>query len=122
MSAETTPQPYGICTTDGCGVEFADREEMRAHQDATLAPTGEPGVVARSHGARIVNPTPEEVAENAARRAVGRAIEDAQEQAFADLDREISLGYATEEAVTKELRYYPDFSDGWDEYRAGADS
>jgi len=119
MSTETMAQPYAICTTDGCDVEHADREAMREHQKQTMAPTGEPGVVARSHSSRVVNPSPEEVAENAARRAVTRAIEDAQERAYDDLDREIRSGYVTEEAVTKELRFYSDFADGWDEYRAG---
>jgi ribonucleotide reductase alpha subunit len=120
MSNETTTQPYAICTTEGCDVEHVDREAMREHQKQTMAPTGEPGVVARSHSSRVVNPTPEEIVERAARSAVNRALEDAQERAFDDLDREIRSGRVTEAAVTKELRYYSDFADGWDEYRREA--
>lgn len=120
MSAATTTQPYAICTTDGCGVEHADREAMREHQKATMAPTGEPGVVARSHSSRVVNPTPEEVKQSIIRHTVGRAITDAQGRAFGDLDREIRSGRVTEEDVTAELRNYPDFDDAWDEYRREA--
>jgi hypothetical protein len=120
MSAQTTDQPYAICTTDGCGVEHADREAMREHQKQTMAPTGEPSVVARSHSSRVVNPTPEEVEQNLIRHTVGRAISDATRRAFEDLDREIRSGRVTEEAVTAELRNYPDFDDAWDEWRREA--
>lgn len=120
MSAATTTHPYAICTTDGCGVEHADREAMREHQKQTMAPTGEPGVVARSHSSRVVNPTPEEVKQSIIRHTVGRAITDAQGRAFGDLDREIRSGRVTEEDVTAELRNYPDFDDAWDEYRREA--
>lgn len=118
MSAETTTaQPYAICTTEGCGVELADQEAAEEHRTSTMAPTGEAGVVARSHSTRVVNPTPEEAEEQAARRVVAWAIESAQERAFEDIDRDIRNGAATEEAVTKELRFYPDFADAWDEWR-----
>lgn len=120
MSAATPTQPYAICTTEGCGVEHAHREAMREHQKATMALTGEPGVVARSHSSRVVNPTPEEARQSLIRYTVGRAIEDAQQRAFDDLDREIQSGRVTEEDVTAELRNYPDFDDAWDEYRREA--
>lgn len=123
MNTETTAKPYAICTTEGCGVVHADREAMREHQKQTMTRvTGTPGVLSRSHSSRVVNPTPEEQAQNLTRSVVGSAIKEATDRAYEELDREIDNGLVTEEAVTAELRNYPDFSDGWDEWRREAAS
>jgi hypothetical protein len=115
MSTVQTDQ-YAICLT--CGVEHVDRAAMNQHGRDTLAPTGEQGVTARGHRSRVVNPTPEEVVENRARSTVDRAVEDALSEAFEDLDRSIRRGDVSEEAVTRALRNYPDFADGWTEWLA----
>jgi len=116
MTAEPTTDKYAICLD--CGVEHEDREAMLVHGKETSAPVDPPehGVVARGHRSRVVNPTPEEVQASHVRYTVGRAIQDAVEEAYEDLDREIRRGGITKEEVDKELRGYPDFSDGWDEW------
>lgn len=111
---------YAICLD--CGVEHADREAMFWHGHDTLAPAGEQGVVARGHRSRVVNPTPEEQEQKHVRAVVIRAVEAGMNETFEDLDRAIRRGYVTEDAVTKELRSYPDFADGWDDWRADAEA
>lgn len=110
---------YAECTN--CDETFADREAARAHASATLAATGVPGIAARGHAYRVVNPTPEEQAASRARYTVDRAIEDAQQSAFEDLDRAIRRGNVTEESITDALRWYSDFADAWDEWRKDGD-
>lgn len=118
MTTTDTTQ-YAHCLD--CPTVFADRAAMREHMSATMTPTGEQGVVARGHGALVDNPTPEEQAESRARSTVSRAIERAMDEAFEDLDGDIRRGYVTEAEVTAQLRFYSDFADAWDEWRAEAD-
>lgn len=118
MTAET--DQYAICLD--CDAEHADRAAMNQHGHDTLAPTGEQGVVARGHRSRVVNPTPEEQAQRRIRSVVSSAVESGMNETFEDLDRAIRRGHVTEDAVTKELRSYPDFTDGWDEWRADAEA
>lgn len=111
MSAD---QPYAAC--NDCPETFTDRDAMRAHQTATLTPTGEAGVTARSHGSRVVNPTPQEREANQIRREIDHVVEDAIEQAMEELDRKVCSGILTEEQVTDALRSYPDFEEAWQEW------
>lgn len=122
MSTETTAKPYAICKHDGCAADLPTPADVKKHTAETMAPTGATtGITARSHAYEVVNPSPEEEAERAAQSVVGRAIQEAQERAFEEIDREIDAGRVTKEAVTKELRHYPDFADGWAEWRDDED-
>ena len=116
----TTTAPHSIC--NDCGEEFASRAEAQSHGEATMTPTGATtGITARGHTVRTVNPTPEEQAESRLRSIVGSAVSDALDRAFDRLDTAIRRGEATEEDVTRELQNYPDFADGWDEWREAGD-
>lgn len=115
----TDTTQYAHCLD--CPAVFADRAAMSEHGTATLAPTGEQGITAQGHRARVDNPTPEERAESRDRSTVSRAIERAMDAAFDALDSDIRRGDITEDAVTQQLRDYPDFADAWDEWRAEGD-
>lgn len=113
MTSPTTEKPYGKC--QDCGVDLADRDAVSAHGRETMAPTGEPGIVARGHRVSIVNPT------DAERRAgrVRACIADALEDAYEDLYRYVERGEFTAADVTAEMWVF-DLRDGWDDYAAGA--
>jgi hypothetical protein len=116
MSAETTD--YAVCVEEGCGIALPTPEDAEKHGKETMRATGDvTGVTARGHARRILNPTREQQAD----RAVGYEIERATERAFEALDREIEAGRLTRAEVTKAMRYYPDFADGWAEWNADAE-
>lgn len=107
---------YAVCET--CGIDLSTPEAADQHRSETLATaTPEAGGSRRSHSTRTVNPTPAE----RVRSDVRRAIDDAMERCFEELDRDIERGRYAEADVTAALRDYPDFSDGWDEWREEAD-
>jgi hypothetical protein len=113
----TTPGIDAYATCQDCGVDLADRDAMTAHFRDTSAPTGEPGVTARSHRVRVVNPTE---AEQQARQ-VRLRVQDALDEAFDALYEWVQRGDFTAAEVTKELSYF-DLPDGWDEYVAEGES
>ena len=110
MSAGTH---YAECRD--CDAILADKDAVSAHAKETMTPTGQPGVTARSHGWRVVTPTPEEVTQRRISNLVGNAIEDAMIEAIDDLRRSVDRGDITEDEVREGLRHYPDFRDAWDE-------
>jgi hypothetical protein len=103
-------KPYAECIT--CGISLTTPDDAARHRSETLAAASETGVDARSHGTRILNPTPEEIAKSRIRREVERAIE----RCMDDLDTLVHRGEFTDEQVREELGWFPDFSDAWDEY------
>lgn len=109
-----TPQLYAKC--QDCGADLADRETVTAHGRDTLAPTGEPGLVARGHRVSIVNPTEAEVRV----RRLRLRISDALDSAYEDLYDCVERGEFTAAEVRQSLWMF-DLADGWDEYAAGDD-
>ena len=117
MSAPTTETAnYAVCVD--CGIDLATPEGAQAHRSETReAATPDANGSRRGHATRVVNPTPAE----RVRSDVHQAIERAMERCFEELDRDIERGHYAEADVTDALRDYPDFSDGWDEWREDAD-
>lgn len=111
---EQETKPYARCNT--CGIDLPTKDEYSAHMDATMEPTGVPGITSRSHSTTVVNPTPEEAEVNRVRRIVGHAVDEALQRACEDLDDDVRRGRITEEQVKHELSGYPDFADAWDEW------
>ena len=108
---------YAVCSD--CGVDLPTPQDAHEHSQATMTPTGATsGVTARGHGYRVINPTPEEKARRIVDREVGDAMEQARENAFEGLDREIRAGRITEGEVSEHIRYYDGFADEWAEWVA----
>jgi len=102
---------YAKC--QDCDIDLADRDALNDHTRATMAPTGEAGVVASSHRVRVVNPT------EAERRAsrVRMRIQDALGEAYEDLCKQVERGEFTGAEVAAEMWAF-DLRDGWDDYMA----
>lgn len=115
-------QPYAVCLADGCGVEFANREEASQHGSDTMTATSPEeqarGVMARGHGYRVVNPTDEEIA----RGRIHDEMETALEDFCSSVDRLVERGTVTPGHVKAALRGYADFQDAWDDWMQEADS
>jgi hypothetical protein len=105
----TTETPYASC--QDCGIALADRDAVTAHGSATMAPTGEPGIVARGHRVSILNPTEPERRASRARMHIGDALLAAYEHLYDRAERhEITV-----DEIKAELWAF-DFGDGWDEF------
>lgn len=100
---------YAKC--QDCGVDLADRDALNAHTKATMAPTGEAGITARSHRVQVINPTEDEMRASRVRSAIDRALDDL----YTELDERVRRGDFSEEQVTEQIRWF-DLTDGWDEY------
>lgn len=109
-----TEKPYAKCVD--CDLDLADRDAMNAHLHDTVAPTGEAGVTARGHSARVVNPT--EAEQRASQ--VQMRVQDALEAAYEDLHERVDLGEFTAAEVAENLWMF-DLRDGWDSYTAEDD-
>lgn len=107
----TIEKPYATC--QDCGVDLADRDAVTAHGRDTMAPTGEPGIVARGHRVSIVNPT--EAEQRASR--VRMSVTDALDSAYEDIYDRVERGEFTAAEVTENLWMF-DLRDGWDDYVA----
>lgn len=113
MSATTETTDYAVCTREGCRIALPTPEDARKHGNDTMEPTGATtGVTARGHGYSVLNPTRDEQVT----RMVGFEIDQATTRAFEALDSMVDEGRLTREEITKALRWYPDFSDGWSEW------
>lgn len=111
----TTAEPiYAKCKD--CDAEFPDRDTMSSHLHDTIAPTGEPGLIARGHQARVINPTEAEQRESRATWAISSALDTLYEELYEEVER----GRCTAEEITKVMWKF-DLRDGWDEYVAEAD-
>ncbi|WP_402465690.1 hypothetical protein [Isoptericola aurantiacus] len=108
---------YAECIT--CGVTLQTPADRDAHlRDTFTAAKEKDGYAAKSHAARTVNPTPEEIAESDVRRKVESALDDCMDS----LDRLVYRDRVTPEQVREALRWFPDFANAWDEYTAEATS
>lgn len=107
-------KPYGKC--QDCGIDLADRAAVSVHGRETLAPTSQPGVTARGHRVRIVNPTEEEQRA----RWISTRISDALDSAYEDLYESVERGKCTAAEISAEMWKF-DLRDGWDDYVSGAE-
>lgn len=115
--ADDPDKPYARCLV--CDTVLPTPADAQQHSNDTMTPVdNEPGVVARAHRMRILNPTPLELAENDVRYEVDRAIERCCGELWSDVER----GEHSRDDVTKALAYYPDFAEVWDEWVREADS
>jgi hypothetical protein len=110
----TVEKPYGKC--QDCGIDLADRDAVSAHGRETMAPTGEPGIVARGHRVSIVNPTEGEMRASRVRIRVADALSEAVESIYESVER----GEFTADEVSAELWAFP-LEDAWDDYVAEVD-
>ena len=100
---------YGKC--QDCEIDLADRDAVNAHMRETRTPTGEPGVIERSHRVRIVNPTEEERRASRVRMALADALDKFCEELWDDVER----GYFTADEVKAEMWAF-DIDTAWEDY------
>lgn len=92
-----------------CQQKFEDRDESTAHMKHTYDPA-----VNTSHTITILDPGPE----CRARRLVEAEIELALQEAFEQIDRQITRGEITEDAATEYIRgAVIDFENEWTNWR-----
>ena len=105
MSADSAV--YAICET--CGLDLQTPDVAAEHRRSTVPAGG-----GTSHGTRVVNPTPAELAAS----RVGRIVSNALESAMEDIDGLVQRGRLTEAQASEELTWFPDFADAWTEWLA----
>lgn len=98
--------PYAQCVH--CDEEFGNAIDAGAHRMATLE--GPPSKRV-SHTTRVVNPTPEEIAQNNLEREIDDAIDDM----LCKLGRSVDRGRVSADAVRSGLERYG-LEDAWDEF------
>jgi hypothetical protein len=104
-------RPYAKC--NDCEQVLITPEDAQQHGEDTMTPVeGEGAIKARGHSRHVLNPTREQVVAS----MVDYAVERAMESFFNDIDNDVHRGRLTTEEVTKALRGWPDFSDGWEEW------
>lgn len=121
MSAEPVgvgAATYAQCVT--CGIDLPTPAIRDAHTRETF--NASPGPLHRSHSTQTVNPTPEEAERSRLRYIVADAVDRAVGDFIERVERAVDRGEITAEQVAEELRSYPDFADGWDEFMAEAGS
>lgn len=110
-------EPYARCQHDGCGFTADTKEQIAEHSRATMAPTGEPGVIARGHSYRVENPSRAEALE----QAVQREADDAMESAATEFVDGVYRLHTREGVPLKELTEavkHTEFAQAWADYIA----
>lgn len=134
LNDRNDPQPglaYAVCET--CQVDLDDQPSAREHMSATVAPvSGEPGVTARGHRIRIINPTRSERVQRQVEQILTDAVEEepgevdirsreleiteaAVELAVEKLQEAVERGDAAHGEITEALRHQMEFLDAWRE-------
>jgi hypothetical protein len=104
-------EKFGTCLT--CKIDLLTEEDSKNHVNETIKASPDH----RSHSYVVLNPSREEKI----KRAVSSIIDSAIQDALEDVDDLVYRNDATEEEITKALRFYDNFSEYWEDNFLGQD-